>query len=376
MNRTQGEQPGRAAQIVRTSALVIGANIALAGTKAAVGLLSNSIAIVMDAVNNLSDALSSVITILGTRLSAKPADHKHPYGHGRIEYLTAAIISLLVLYAGGAALVESVKKIITPETPDYSPVSIALIAAAVAVKLLLGRHVKKRGRELRSEALVDSGEDARLDAVISASTLAAAVIYLIWGLSLEAWLGAAIALIIVWSGVKMLRGTLSEVLGERVGGEISTAIKQTIGEHGEVLGAYDLIIHDYGPELKLGSVHIEVRDTMTAAEIDALTRAIQEEVLTRHQVILTAVGIYAQNTSQDEAALIRDDVRHIVMGHEWLLQLHGFYLNREERTMRFDIIVDFAAPDRRTVYLHILQEIQEKYPDYRVCITLDEDVSD
>ena len=372
----QTETGSREAVIVRTSILTIGANVALASVKAAVGLLSNSIAIVMDAVNNLSDALSSVITILGTRLSAKPADREHPYGHGRIEYLTAAVISMLVLYAGGTALIESVKKIISPETPDYAPVTLALIALAVAVKLILGRHVKSVGKRVNSESLIDSGEDARLDAVISLSTLAAAAIYLVFGLSLEAWLGAAIALVIIWSGIKMLRATLSQVLGERVGGEVSTAIKETICEDGEVLGAYDLIMHDYGPELKLGSVHIEVRDTMTASEIDALTRSIQERVLAKHQVILTAVGIYAQNTTLDGAARIREDIRRLVMAHEYVLQLHGFYINQEQKSLRFDIIVDFKATDRHGVHRQILDEVKERYPEYDVHITLDEDISD
>ena len=157
--------------IVRTSIIGIAANLLLAGFKAAVGILANSISIVLDAVNNLSDALSSVITIIGTKLAGKAPDKKHPMGYGRIEYLSAMIISMIVLYAGITSLVESVKKIIHPEKAEYTGVTLLIVAAAVVVKLLLGRHVKATGQKVNSGSLIASGEDARLDAVISASTL-------------------------------------------------------------------------------------------------------------------------------------------------------------------------------------------------------------
>ena len=203
----------REKMIIRTSLVGIMVNILLAAGKAGVGLLSNSIAIVLDAVNNLSDALSSVITIMGTKLAGRPADRDHPFGHGRYEYLSAAVISVIILYAGLTAFIESFKKVLHPETPYYSKLTLLLIAAAVIVKLLLGRYVKARGKELNSDSLVNSGEDARLDAVISASTLAAAVIFLASGISLEAWLGIAIAAYIIRSGVDMILETISKILG-------------------------------------------------------------------------------------------------------------------------------------------------------------------
>ena len=190
--------------IVRTSAIGILANLALAGFKAGVGVLSGSIAIVLDAVNNLSDAMSSMITIIGTKLAGRRPDKAHPFGHGRIEYLSAVIISVIVLYAGVTSLIESVKKIIAPVVPEYTAAGLAIIAVAVLVKLLLGRYVRGVGEKVHSSALTDSGRDAVLDSVISATTLVAALIFLVSGVSLEAWLGALIALVIVKSGVEML----------------------------------------------------------------------------------------------------------------------------------------------------------------------------
>ena len=190
------ENTGRDRNIIRTSIIGIVANVLLASFKAVIGLTANSIAIVMDAVNNISDAASSVITIIGTKLAGRKADKKHPFGYGRIEYLSAMIISVIILYAGVTALIESVKKIIHPETPDYGTVSLIIVGVAVIVKILLGRYVKKVGQKVNSDSLVNSGNDAVLDSVISASTLAAAAVYLIFHVSLEAWLGAIIALVI------------------------------------------------------------------------------------------------------------------------------------------------------------------------------------
>ena len=234
----------RDAAIVRTSIIGIVANVLLAAFKAFIGLASNSIAIVMDAVNNISDAASSVITIVGTKLAGKEPDKKHPFGYGRIEYLSAMIISLLVLYAGITAFTESVKKILHPETPDYSLVSLIIVGVAVVVKILLGRYVKSVGEKVHSDSLVNSGEDATLDSIISASTLVAAVVFLLFHVSLEAWLGAIIALVIIKSGLEMLRDTLSKLLGEGADAELAREMRKTILQQPEVSGVYDLIMHN------------------------------------------------------------------------------------------------------------------------------------
>ena len=238
-------EDAREKTIVRTSIIGILVNVLLAAFKAAVGVLTSSIAIVLDAVNNLSDAASSIITIVGTKLAAREPDRKHPFGYGRIEYLSAMIISVIVLYAGVTSLIESIKKIIHPETPDYSVTALIIVAVGVLVKILLGRYVKGVGEKVNSDSLINSGKDATLDSVISASTLAAALIFLASGLSLEAWLGAVISLIIIRSGVEMLRETISEILGQRADAELVREIKKTVLSFPPVSGAYDLVLHKY-----------------------------------------------------------------------------------------------------------------------------------
>ncbi|MCR5528656.1 MAG: cation diffusion facilitator family transporter [Saccharofermentans sp.] len=362
--------------IVKTGIIGIVTNILLAAFKAFVGLLSNSIAIILDAVNNLSDALSSTITIIGTKLAGKKPDKKHPMGHGRIEYISAAIISMIVLYAGITSLIESVKKIINPVTPEYKTVTLIIVAVAVVVKIVLGTYVKKTGEKVNSDALKASGKDALFDSIISASTLVAAIVFLISGVGIEAYLGAAISVIIIKSGIDMLRETLSQILGERVNSELTNEIKKAIRTVDGVKGAYDLLLHNYGPDRYLASVHIEVDENMTAAKIDAITREIQHKVLEEHQVIITTVGIYADNTSDDEINKMRQEVYHIVRSHDNVLQIHGFFVDKENKRMSLDYIMDFAADDLKGEYGRIYDEIKAKYPDYDLNLKLDINVSE
>ena len=364
---------GRSKTIVRTSVLGIVANVLLAAFKAVVGLGVHSIAIVLDAVNNITDAGSSLITIIGTTLAGKAPDRKHPFGHGRAEYLSALLISFLVLYAGIAAMTESVKKIITPVTPDYSTVSLIIVAVAVAVKLFLGRYFRHVGKAVNSKSLQNSGTDALLDAVISISTLAAAGIFLWKGISLEPYLGAAISLVILKSGIDMLRETISQLLGERADAELAKGIKKTVLSFPDVSGVYDLVLNNYGPDAFNGSLHIEVPDTHSAYELDELIRAITVKVYQEHNVLLTAVGVYSVNTHDPEIIAMREKISEMVLQNEYVLQIHGFLVNEEKKTIRFDLIISFDAKDRVAVYNDILREVQSVYPDYTLEVVLDTD---
>ncbi len=361
--------------IIRTSIIGIVTNVLLAAFKAVIGILSHSIAVILDAVNNLSDALSSVITIIGTKLAGKLPDKKHPLGYGRIEYLSAMIVSGIVLYAGITSAVESVKKIIHPEKPDYSVLSLVIIAVAVLVKIILGRYVKAKGKQVNSGSLEASGSDAMFDAVLSGSVLASAIVYMFSGLSLEAYVGVVIAAFIIKAGVEMMVETLNEILGSRADKEKTDRIKKLLSEPPEVRGAYDLILYNYGPDKDLASVHLELPDTMTAREIDRLTRSLERKVYKETGVVLAAVGLYSYNTGSDEAADIRNDVRARVMAHDWAVQIHGFYVDTEAKEMSFDVVMSFDIRPREGLQI-LYGEIRGAYPDYDIQIAPDVDVSD
>jgi cation diffusion facilitator family transporter len=360
--------------ILRTSCIGILVNLLLAGFKAVVGFSTNSIAILMDALNNLSDVLSSVITVAGAKLADRNPDFEHPFGHGRYEYLSALVISIIIFYAGVTAMVESVKKILDPEVPEYTTASLVLLAVAVIVKIILGRYVKRKGAEADSGALIGSGSDALFDAVLSFSVLVAALIYLGCGVSLESYVGTVIACFILKSGFGMLRDTLNEILGERPDPLLVRQIKNLLVEEPEIRGAYDLMINNYGPGRNYASVHIELPDVMTVEQVDRLTHRIHEKVFKATGVHLSGVTVYSYNTRDPEAAQMREQVSQLVMKHPWALQVHGFYVDRTKKTMRFDVVVTFGR-DREPLIQELQQEITRLYPDYQVSVDIDRDIS-
>ena len=362
--------------IVQTSIIGILANLFLAGFKAGVGILSNSISITLDAVNNLTDALSSVITIVGTRLANRAPDREHPLGHGRIEYLTASVISLLVLYAGLTSLIESVKKILRPEDPSYSNISLLIVFVAVLVKFFLGRFVKNRGEKINSQNLIASGEDAGNDAILSLSVFISALFFRITGISLEAYVGVVISLFILKAGWELLQETLSQILGARVDSNLTKEIKETINAIPGVFGTYDLFLHNYGPDTYLASAHIEVADTMHAAELDALMRKIERKIYKDFHVIMAGISIYSRNTENKELLKLQQEIHDLVLSREHVLQMHGFYVEEEKKQIHMDIVVDFEEKDRDGLIAGIQKELEEKFPGYQFLITRDLDISD
>lgn len=363
--------------IVKVSVIGVIVNIGLSAVKAFAGLAASSIAVVLDAVNNLSDALSSIITIIGTKLAGKPADRKHPFGHGRIEYLTSMIIAVIILYAGVTALFESVKKMIHPTLPEYDSLTIFVVSVSVAVKILLGLFVKHMGKKVRSDSLKASGQDALFDSVISMATLVAAVVYMVFKISLEACLGALISLFIIKAGIEMIKEGASAILGERIESAFAKDIKHTVVQcDSQIQGAFDLFLNNYGPDRLLGSVHIEVPSTWTADKIDDVTRKIQKEVYMKHGVTLTGIGIYSINTENERVCAIRTRIARIVMEHPHILGLHGFYINEAEKTISFDVIVSFDARDMKGLWRHVTDDVRKEFPEYTVNVAMDTDISD
>ena len=366
--------PNRSNRIVRTSAIGIAANLLLATFKAAVGLLAGSVAIVMDAVNNLSDALSSVITIIGAKLSTRPADRRHPFGHGRIEYFSAIIIAVIVLLAGSTSLIESVKKIITPTEPRYTTWTLLVIVVAIVVKLILGRYVKKQGERLKSDALIASGSDALFDAIITLSTLLSAGIMLLWNVSIDGILGTLISLVIIKAGVEMLASPVNELLGARLPQQLVSDLKREVMAYPEVHGVYDITLHNYGPEVLIGSLHISVDDTLDAYRIHGLTRKISEAVYMHHGVILT-VGVYAVSTGDNRRTALQNIVIETLGKLDGVVQIHGFYYYEEENRISVDVVPDIAIHDEKAFCQQLIDTLKAKLPDVTISIVIDHNYS-
>ena len=367
MNRSQ--------KIIRTSIIGIIANVLLAAFKAVVGILASSVAIVMDAVNNLSDALSSVITIIGTKLSERPADREHPFGFGRIEYFSAIIIAVIVLSAGITSLIESVKKIFDPTEPSYTTVTLMVIVVAIIVKLMLGQYVKRQGQQLKSDALIASGSDALFDAVITLATLVSAGIMLLWQVSLDGILGALISVVIIKAGIEMLASPVNELLGARISQDLLHDIRQEVSAFEGVHGVFDIILHNYGPNVLIGSLHVNVNDTMSAHEIHGLTRSISEQMFARHGIIMT-VGVYAVATGDNRRAALQSQVMQALAKHKEIVQVHGFYYFEKEHRISVDVVPDISVHDEAALSSQLANEIKSLVPEEEVTIVIDHNYSE
>lgn len=365
----------RQKEIVQTGYVGIGTNIVVVVGKAIVGWASGSIAIMLDAVNNLADALSSLITIIGVKLAGLPADDKHPFGYGRIEYFAAIIVAAMILVAGGTSLIESIKGIFEPEDLEFSIVSLTIIAITIIVKLGLGIYTMRKGKVLSSDALISSGTECLYDCIVSAATLTSALIFYLFEWNIDCWLAAIISCLIIKAGIEMLMSPINELLGSRSSVELTNAIKTSVKESLPVRGVYDVVIHNYGPEQNMGALHVEVEDTLTAAELHHLTRQIQ--ILLYHKFgILFTVGFYAHHQEGSPAALEEAKVRTYVASLDNVLGMHGFYVNHEDKILSFDIVYSFKLHTPLSLRKQVEEWLRNSYPDYDIKIGLDRNFSE
>lgn len=362
--------------VLRTGIVSIVTNVLLATFKMVVGVLVNSIAIISDGVNNYSDATSGLITIIAAAIAGKEPDSKHPFGHGRAEHLSSLAIGGIIIYAGITALVESVKAIISHEVSEYSTVSLCIVFVAILVKVALSIYTGRMGKKAESDALVASGKDAMMDAVVSSSTLLTAFIFIFTGYSLEAWLAAVISLLIIKAGFEVLRDTVSKILGQPADVSLVINMKKTIASFEEVNGAYDLVINDYGPGRTLASVHIEIDSGYSADYIDRLTRNITDKVLKEHGVYLTAIGIYSKNLTDEEIINLEKSVCDITLSCEMVKSMHGFYVNKEEKEMRFDLVIGLEKGNRKEYHDAAIAKVREKFPEYTINAGIDIDYNE
>ena len=362
-------------KIVRTSIIGIVTNLCLVTFKIIVGLMANSIAIVLDAMNNLSDALSSVITILGTKLAGKSPDKKHPFGYGRVEYLTAIIIAGLVLFAGVSFAITSVKKIITPDVTHYSMITVVIVCVAIVTKILLGTYTKKMGKETDSDALVASGSDATFDAVISAGTLLGAIIAMTTGRVIDGWVGAIISLVILKAGLEILMDSLSSIVGRRADSDLTMELKQQLCTIDGIEGAYDLVLHNYGPQRHMGSANVALYDWHTAADIHTITKKAQAYIMEKYGVYLY-LGVYAINTKDDTTHALEMAVREEVKAYEYVMSIHAFFENSETNDVSFDAVIDFNCRDAEALAEQMEKDLAAKHEGHTFRIKIDRAYSD
>ena len=371
---TGGEYMKRESKIIQTSIVGITVNVILVAFKAFIGLAAHSIAITTDAVNNLGDAFSSVITIIGTKLSLKKADKKHPFGYGRIEYFTSAFIGIVVLAAGLSSAKESVNKIIHPSETFYSFTSLIIIFAAVLVKFFAGLYIKKTGKAYNAKVLENAGTDSIMDSAVSLTTLIAALLNVFFRLKFEGLLGALISILVIKSGFEMLLETTASLIGTRADQELAAELKRTIRTYEGVNGAYDLVLHNYGPSSIIGTVHIEVNDSFTAREIHKLTRTITKDIYVKYGIVMT-IGIYASNQSNELCRLVSKTLGSIAGEYKEIVQYHGLYVDEKSLLISFDLVIDFECSNPQNLIKEVEDKMKKTFPLYSFSIQHDVDYS-
>ncbi|MCR4747131.1 MAG: cation diffusion facilitator family transporter [Clostridiales bacterium] len=367
------ETYARFKDIIITSVIGIFVNVALGLVKIFVGTIANSVAVISDAVNNFSDSISSLVTIIAMAISGRGATRKHPFGFGRIEYFSSIVISVIVLITGAEFLIESIKKIIHPEATSYTDLTLILLVVAIVTKILLGLFTKGRGKKLNSPNLIASGQDALSDAIITGVTLLAAIVAFIKpDLHIDGWVGALVSLFVIKAGLDILLDVVSKLVGERPDIELADKIKDEILATEGVLGAFDLILHNYGPNVFIGDVNLELDEKMTIDEAYVRLKPLNVKILREYGVFMY-FGIYSVNTTDEEIAEMREFVYKLVDDIDDILQIHAFYVNKERKFMSFDVVYDFDCKDQYAVQKHLRSAIHEKYPEYRVEMVPDKD---
>lgn len=373
LDLAHSETYGRFKEIILTSVIGIVVNVALGVLKIIVGSIANSVAVISDAVNNFADSVSSLVTIIAMAISGRGATRKHPFGFGRIEYFSSMVISVLILITGGEFLIESVKKIIHPEATSYNAVTLVLLIIAIVAKILLGLYTRRSGKKLNSPNLIASGQDALSDAVITGVTLLAAVISLIWpNLHIDGWVGAIVSIFVLKAGLEILLDVVSKLLGERPSLELADQIMEEILNTEGVQGAYDLILHNYGPNVFIGDVNLELEDTMSIEEAYVITKPLNVRILKKYGVFMY-FGFYSVNTTDPEIVEMRDFLYSQALCRDDILQIHAFYVNKERKFMSFDVVFDFDCKDQYAVEQDLRRILKEQYPDYRVEMLPDKD---
>lgn len=361
-------------QIITTASFVgVAANVALVGIKMLAGVATSSIAIILDAVNNLTDAISSIVTLIGTKLAGRKPDREHPYGHGRAEYLTALIVTIIILFTGIMAFCESVGKIVDPGSVDYSFWTLGLVTIAVIVKIWLGFYVKRQGNKVNSSPLIAAGQDALMDAFLSFATLLAGILNLVFGWRLEGWIGIMIACLIIKTALSMMSETTTAMLGQRTDIKMAQKIRKYLLNNDTVQAVYDLALHDYGPTNLVGSAKIQVSSSLTAIEIHKITQKLEAEILRKYDVAMT-IGIYAQN-SDAESEMIWQTIKKLVAAMPEILQVHGLLVESQKKRVYFDAVIDWQEENPKKAVRNLVKELESKHPEYTFTGNIDVDVS-
>lgn len=355
----------REGQITVTSTLNIIVNLLVSGVKIAIGILTSSIAILSDGAHNAADAASSVLTIVGTKLSARRPTVKHPFGFGRIEYLTSLVIGGLILYTGVEFLISAVKLIMEPSALSISYMSLVIICVAAVAKYLLGAYTVRVGKKVDSLSLTAVGMESCNDSYISALTLITALVFIFFKLNIDAYAGIITAVIIIKAGLEILGDTISRLLGKAGDKELADMLYREIRSAPFVLNAADMMLHNYGPDAYSGSVNIEVDHKLSMEEVYSFVHELQLRIMHEHNVTMV-FGLYAVDYDSDKSRKMRTEIASYVSKHEHVKSYHALFISEKEMRIYCDLVVDYELADWDELREDFGAYMKELYPAYEL----------
>lgn len=362
----------RMKKVVTVSIVGVLVNVALGVIKIIVGNAANSVAVTSDAVNNFADSVSSIVTIITMIIVGKGATRKHPFGFGRVEYFSSIIISVLVLFTGGEFMVESIKHIIHPAATSYGNVALILLVIAILAKIFLGLYTRRQGKKANSPNLVASGQDALSDAILTGVTFIGALLSRFAHWNIDGWIGAIVSLFVLKSGLEILLDVVNKLLGDRPDAELGDMIMKEITATPGIVGAYDLILHNYGPNIFIGNVNVELDEQMSIREAYEIVKPLSVKIGDEYGVFMY-FGFYAVNTTDEEIMEMNRNVKETLMKDPDVLQVHAFYVEKDKKFMSFDVVLDFNVKDQLTKEKAIQDTVHAMFPDYKVEMVFDKD---
>ena len=348
-------------------------NVILFLTKLIVGLVLNSVSVTADAFNNLSDAGSSVISFVGVRMAGKPADKDHPFGHGRIEYIAALIVSFLVLEVGFTFLKDSVGKILHPEQLKFLPVSVLILCLSIAVKLWLGLFYKKLGEKIDSQVMKAVFTDSMGDVITTSATIFSILFFAATGINMDGFVGLGVALVVMWAGFGIAKDTLNTLIGEPVSPEVYEKIKKFVESYDGIEGVHDLIVHNYGPNQGMATIHAEVPNDVNIEVSHAIIDRIEREVGKELNITLV-IHMDPVELHDAEVLRLKEKTEHIIKALDSKLSFHDFRLVKTTPVnLIFDLLVpaEYTQKDTDRVLHQLMQLISEMEAGATCVITVD-----
>ncbi len=364
----------RTAYGVLASVVGIFCNVLLFVVKGAVGFFLHSVSVMADAFNNLSDAGSSIVGLVGVRMASKPADEEHPFGHGRIEYIAALVVSFLVLQVGFTFFKDSIRKIQNPEELKFQAVSVIILVLSIGVKLWMGMFNKKLGKKIDSKVMMATATDAMGDVVTTTATIASVLFFKITGINIDGIVGIGVSLVVMWAGIGIAKDTLEPLIGEAVAPEEYVRISRFVEKYEGIVGSHDLIVHNYGPGRSMASIHAEVPNDVDIEVSHEIIDRIERDAAKRLGIFLV-IHMDPVETKDEHVLEVRHQVEQILDAVDSRVSIHDFRMvdGKEQINLIFDMVVPFeySTQKQNELKMTLRKLLQMADKRYQCVITIE-----